>query len=446
MENDSIYDLNLSERYVPEWGAWEVGREIISNAIDADPDKYVVEKVDANTIRVWTSSCPALNQVRVLGLGTKSRDGETIGQFGEGFKLAALATCRGEGSLSVVTPDFIAEYFLAALEGEDMRVLKMRARAPREPASIKGCDVWIRMPGISAAIEGRFLDHKSLGPIPKKNRDETNFYLRGVWVMRIKKPSLYDWNVDHCGINRDRSVLSDFQMKERIAVWLSRNMDKALAAEIVDAPRDSFEYEALQLWPERVGQDARTKLNQAVIDFYGTNIVLACDDSYANQVASSRGKKVVVLPPGLAGLVHSVDPNDGFIKKADQDIPKDHDLVQSKISAGNDFIDEMDEIRRVIDLLGIPAEVLVFRNNSENEYGRAVYDSGRKLCRVWLNEKLFMPGRRLDRIATLCHELGHMDGGKDETAQFEHSLDKIAGKLALAWLERRTKKPAQKPS
>lgn len=434
--DEKIYDLNISEKYVPSWGAWEVGREIVSNAIDSDPDGYQVERVDPMTIHVWTETCPSLNQIRVLGMGTKDGESETIGQFGEGFKLAALVACRNEGGITVVTPDFVARYFLEPLEGESISVLKCSVTAP-ENKTFKGCSVWVRMPGINQAIEGRFLRHRLLGPIEKKDPLKVRFFMKGVYVMELKQKALFDWNIDRCPINRDRTILDSIWVKERIAVWLSQNMDNVLADQIIAAPMDAYEFDVLNIWPERIGDKARTLLRQAIRDFYGVNIVLACSESYANSIAASRGKKVIILAPALMGLVGSKGLDDG-IKMANDELAQSMDMISAS-SVGNECVEEISELRKIIDVLGIPAELHIFKSrDGANEAGRAVYDKDRKVCRVWMNESLFIPGRRLERLSTLCHELGHIQGGTDLTEEFESSLDNIAGKLAMALMDERS--------
>ena len=72
------YDLNLSDKYVRNWGIWEVGREIISNAIDADSKNYEVEVVSSDCIRVFTATCPEFGHIKVIGSGTKTDAGLSV--------------------------------------------------------------------------------------------------------------------------------------------------------------------------------------------------------------------------------------------------------------------------------------------------------------------------------------------------------------------------------
>ena len=106
------FSLNLSPRYAPDWTAWEVAREIICNAIDASPEDFRVTPHGDNQLKVWTPTVPDLCELFVIGQGSKSPGGSTIGQFGEGLKMAALVATRTEGGR-----------FRVKLPGQDVRFM-----------------------------------------------------------------------------------------------------------------------------------------------------------------------------------------------------------------------------------------------------------------------------------------------------------------------------------
>lgn len=90
--NDIIY-LTIGSKYVSHWGFWESARELLQNAIDTGFE--TVTNMRSNNILTISSSGGTLD-VSSLALGetSKSCNSSSIGQYGEGYKLALLVLCR----------------------------------------------------------------------------------------------------------------------------------------------------------------------------------------------------------------------------------------------------------------------------------------------------------------------------------------------------------------
>lgn len=428
---DKVFDLNLSERYIPKWGAWEVGREIISNAIDADPE-YTVEEHGPDTLRVYTRTSPTIAQMKVIGYGTKTGQTGTIGQFGEGFKLAALAAARAGGKITVLNGEFAVSFYL---EGEDgNRILHMAAKL--RPIDFTGCEVWIHYPGICEAVRGKFLTGAKHGPIEKASPNVIHFYMRGVHVQANEGRSIFDWNINNVEINRDRSIVDLYTIKMRVVEWMNANMTDDLARKIINAAPGSFELEAMQNYHWYVDRAAKATLLAVIQEKYGTNIVLAVEDAIANKMAAAKGKKVLVLDQGIVKVMRqSKEGEEATIPDAEQMVKTGKALVHVPVK--EEWRPMMEEINRIIDLLEIPAEVFVFEHYANAELGLAVLRPSKDGCTVWINERLFLPGYRRERVSTVIHELCHIrDRGDDGTLEFEKTLDNVAGILALAWLDK----------
>ena len=135
----TVIPLSLTEDYAPAWGVWEGVRELVQNwhdgcleqtsvagrirweshADDAAGALQRFEAVDADGGRCgtalydpWLQRLTLVNrdvslERRVLLLGTshKAHAAESIGQFGEGMKVGALALLRERRSVEMVTRD-----------------------------------------------------------------------------------------------------------------------------------------------------------------------------------------------------------------------------------------------------------------------------------------------------------------------------------------------------
>lgn len=433
---EKIFDLNLSERYVPDWGAWEIGREIISNAIDADPDGWDLESHGENMLRVYTNTAPTISQIKVIGCGTKKKGGDTIGQFGEGFKLAALAAVRGGGSITVLTPEFIAKFFLeSAIEGGEERILHMRVTAPK--GNLAGCEVYVEFPGISAATQGRFLGSlkDQAGAMAKRDENKVHLFVHGVFVQALDEKSIWDWNLKNVNINRDRSIVDRVWVNREVAHWIDKNMTDELAEKILTADSGCFELRALDQWPEVIGRPAKAYLVCALKRLHGAEIVVATTNTTANKLAAAKGKTVLVLAQGVASVIKPRNENDEGVMDSEQMLQTGKALQH--VPVRGEWAVAMLEIKRVIDLLEIPAEVMVFEHFQDAELGLAVIRPDHLGCTLWLNERLFIAGHRRERMSTVIHELCHIrDKANDGTLEFEKTLDHVAGILALAWIDK----------
>lgn len=416
------YDLNLSDKYVKNWGIWEVGREIISNAIDADSKGYEVEVVNPDCIRVFTKTCPEFGHIKVIGSGTKTDAGETIGQFGEGFKLAALVCTRLGGKFNLVCSKFKASFSLETCELSNENVLQMSVE--EGTSGYKGCDVYIQLAGIADAIKGKFLTDAKIGPIKKDEYSPIKIYLKGVFVQQHKDESIFDWNLKNIGINRDRNVLSIYDCSNAVVYWLNDNADLKFVTKLLKAPSSSFEVQALASNSYAANSKLRTLFIDAVKEMYGTNIVLATKDTTENRLAASKGKRVIVLDNGFLNLVNynhdanKIETSAQFLKH-----PSSFDTV--KVDNWEKYKQEFDF---VMELLEEGADIQVFLDYKNSSFGE-VCDGV-----IWLNSKLFNPGMKQKRLSTFIHELAHIKKGGDGTLEFENSLDSFCGRLAIKLL------------
>lgn len=100
MESEArCYELSLTENYVSDWTFNDAIRELIQNGtdqeiLDAENEFSMVYDCGDNILRLKNSKSKLKINTLLLGSSTKSKNEDTIGQFGEGYKIAALVLNR----------------------------------------------------------------------------------------------------------------------------------------------------------------------------------------------------------------------------------------------------------------------------------------------------------------------------------------------------------------
>lgn len=100
MENETrCYELSLTENYVSDWTFNDAIRELIQNGtdqeiLDSENEFSMVYDWGDNILRLKNSKSKLKINTLLLGSSTKSKNKDTVGQFGEGYKIAALVLNR----------------------------------------------------------------------------------------------------------------------------------------------------------------------------------------------------------------------------------------------------------------------------------------------------------------------------------------------------------------
>ncbi len=99
MENAKCYELTLTPNYVSDWTFNDAIRELIQNGIDQevlDKEKHFSIEYDRKRQVVQLKNRKSALKINTLLLGRSSKAGndDTVGQFGEGYKIAALVLNR----------------------------------------------------------------------------------------------------------------------------------------------------------------------------------------------------------------------------------------------------------------------------------------------------------------------------------------------------------------
>lgn len=99
MNESRCYELSLTENYVSDWTFNDAIRELIQNGTDQEildsENEFSLEYDRCEKIlRLKNSKSKLKINTLLLGSSTKSKNEDTVGQFGEGYKIAALVLNR----------------------------------------------------------------------------------------------------------------------------------------------------------------------------------------------------------------------------------------------------------------------------------------------------------------------------------------------------------------
>lgn len=99
MESAKCYELTLTPNYVSDWTFNDAIRELIQNGVDQEvldnENHFSIEYDDERRVLQLKNSKSALKiNTLLLGRSSKAGNDDTVGQFGEGYKIAALVLNR----------------------------------------------------------------------------------------------------------------------------------------------------------------------------------------------------------------------------------------------------------------------------------------------------------------------------------------------------------------
>lgn len=100
----SKFELSLASDYVPDWTIVDAIRELFQNALDQEaqmPDNTASWSYKDGTFKISNKTSTLTAETLLLGSTTKADDNKTIGQFGEGYKIATLVLLRNAKQVTI---------------------------------------------------------------------------------------------------------------------------------------------------------------------------------------------------------------------------------------------------------------------------------------------------------------------------------------------------------
>ncbi|GAV11443.1 hypothetical protein [Paenibacillus sp. NAIST15-1] len=242
----SKYELSLSRDYVPDWTLVDAIRELFQNALDQqttmpDNEMFFSYKEDEKKLYIGNKSSVLSVKSLLLGKSTKRNEPNTIGKFGEGYKVATLVLTRlnkcvtffNYGAREVWRPRFVnsrrygCEILTFFIDKKyiwqrvpDMNLtIEIDNISPEEYSDIVASNLHCQDVGK--------VTHSECGRILHESRYKGKVFVNGLFVCDyIKYEEGYDFRPQYLRLDRDRKLADNFELE-----WLSSRMWRGAQAE-----------------------------------------------------------------------------------------------------------------------------------------------------------------------------------------------------------------------
>ncbi len=439
------FDCNLTLDYENDrWEIWHIIREIVSNALDSvDGNADRISIYSENEYINIADDGPGymLFFAKRIGASSKRQDYSSIGQFGEGLKLATLTCLRKGIEIRIASQDWlIVPKAIPAEEG--MRVLAFDIYKTED--AINGSTISIEnIPEISKYIEniGAFFLHFgklsplhgsiSAGIFPKVD-NQARLYIKGVFIKEIN--ALFSYGITLDELNRDRDLIDEDSMRSKIRdIWVKVDDEMLIRSYFEESYQSAAngcnstctEFEVLIQPLEWYKSFWRAAFH----DLFSEKGILHTDDLATKESILMGYKPVKLDYYGRKTAEHVGIERDVDVVRADYEFKWAEDLTRKE----NERLSFFTKVAQLAGL-ELPRELRVFDDYAKSEWINGVYDP--ESDRIALKRDV-LNGELVRALDTFLHEVTHKNTGADDYSRsFADGLTDLAAKLSLALVER----------
>lgn len=246
------YNLNIGKDYVSTWGLNHSLREVFQNMVDSDIKGYKAnyEYLEKEKELIVSNEGAKLHySTLVLGGTSKVDDVNQLGMHGEGYKLAVNVLLR-EGKEVVIEDGCGNEWFFEHKKTNLIKEPVLTLRTKKQTGNKKQEGVKIIIKGITKEEFEEYRSHNLLlqgeyskidsvlGSILMDDKHRGKIFVGGLYVQDTNFQYGYDIAVGHIKLERDRSLLDSYDLKELISHIVIKTGDEKLFDKMIemDAP------------------------------------------------------------------------------------------------------------------------------------------------------------------------------------------------------------------
>ncbi|MNK69761.1 hypothetical protein D3C87_891570 [compost metagenome] len=331
----SKYELSLAKDYVPDWTVVDAVRELFQNALDQQVtvegnEMFFNYNEQTQTLYIGNKLSVLDVKTLLLGASTKRNDPNTIGQFGEGYKIATLVLTRLEKKVTF--------YNYGAKEVWNPRFVKSRRYNGAEILTffVDKKHPWTKVPdnNLTITIENITpLDYEDIvdsnlhlqdvgnciqskyGRILEEERYVGKVYVNGLFVCNYNEYTQgYDFKPEYIKIDRDRKLADSFELK-----WLSSKMlsgvDNTKTIEMIKKGAADVAFISSAVSDYTALNSISDKVYSSFIEEHGENAVPVIDQIDYEKLRNTNYKPILVNQSYNAVIKNSQHYEEPIIKQ-----------------------------------------------------------------------------------------------------------------------------------
>ena len=352
-------ELTIAPNYVPNWGIVDAIRELFQNALDqevqhSDNEMSWEYNPDTQTLLIANKSSVLGAGSLLLGSTSKASDVSTIGQFGEGYKIATLVLLRNNktitfhnnGAKEVWKPRFVKSRKF----GTDILTFFI------EKASVfkrlNNSDLTIEVNGITPEEFENEIKPSNLHILQDFEVLEQNSYGRaidipgkvfvnGLFVCEYPPYKYgYDFKPAYIKLDRDRKMVSDFDLRWSASrIWATSSNN--LVLDMVEAGDADVAYITSLGGMYHFSDEAYNRF----MDVYGPEAVPVVNQEELDAVPD--GYKGIIVKELFSELIKSssyYSLPESFIKSPAERLAELFTRLSTKYGFTEDEVEEFDSI------------------------------------------------------------------------------------------------------
>jgi hypothetical protein len=411
-DNELIYPIVFD--YASKWGVWEAVRELVSNAYDSDP-KFTMDLVD-NTLVIEDHGCGI--ELPQLLMGEHESGDNSIGQFGEGLKIALLVLIRSNHPTEIHSNNLVIKASSGTKFGKDVLKVTWEETTPREGTCVYISD-WE-----GNTFQDRFIfDPKDFRVMATTTSGSVLYgnptlYNKGVYVNSLDGYE-FGYNFFDLDMNRDRSVVSENEVRNNVAkVWAHMTNSRTWAHLFKSVDKGSLEKEmSISYW----SCDDRTK--NAVIEgwaeAFGDNAVIRTDDNWEREAKHCNAE--IINGDKFGYSFYNFLCN--IVKTDKQWVMDKHGVDPKPVKLNAEQKKILTYLKKKALKVGYEGEIVVMKmmngmGGQTNQIDKIILDIN------FMNDQD-------EALGALIHELAHnLNGARDMTEEHAHDIALIGARMS----------------
>lgn len=414
------FDVNLTLSYENEnWSSYQIVREFLCNALDSvslDINKVEISQVKNQVIIHDQGNGYPIVLAKRIGASSKKNDPSSIGQFGEGSKLALLTCIRKDIKVMLGSQDWLILPKSVEMEGQEVLMYDIYETTTPITGSIVILEATPEIITIINHLPDYFLHYSkdiclygstSCGIYPLSG-GKAKLYNKGIYIRDID--GLFSYAISIEKLNRDRDLINHSDVAYKVRdLWESVDNTELIKVLIAASSLPSNQRNKLVEFYTTMYSNYPQAWVEAFCELYGQNACLFTDD-IAEREASCLGYNVVRMEYNFVNIL-----NNGGIKFDKEGLSDDFEFVFSTTLNKDEKI-TLFKLLTFAELSGfeVPERIKVFDEYKQHPDIPGLYNTEKQL--IYLRRDLLNSNFE-EALYVFLHEACHHSTQADDISR-----------------------------